>query len=134
MRRGASGTCGVLETQSYEGIERRHNTVNRQECGLGGEGWRKRFENADEIVWLWTSGHCRRLGDVQKKEFFRTEIPLDIDNAIVHKLVIIKHLTTGNVEPNTLRRMHYLRGSIIQRNEKDKRTRREVLRLVAGDW
>lgn len=109
----SNGACGLLEAQVYQGEERRRTQTGQNQCGLGGGDWTRRFENADEIVWLWTSGHCRRLTDVQKKEFFRMEIPLDIDNAVVHKLVIIKLMTTGNIEPNTLRRMHYLRRSII---------------------
>lgn len=104
---------GALETLSYDGIERRHEQADNNPCGLGGDEWTNRLENHDEIVWLWAKGYCRRLNDIQKKDFFRTEIPLDIDNSVVHKLVVIIHLKTGTVELNTLRRLGYLRNSMI---------------------
>lgn len=100
-----------LNTPSYNGMERRRYTM--APCGNGGCDWTTTQENAHETVWLWTHGYCRRREDTQKKDFFRTELPLDIDNSSIHKLVLIKHITTKNIEPNALRRMGYLRNSII---------------------
>lgn len=97
---------------SYEGPERRQVSSDPAQCGLGGDSWINRFENNDEIIWLWTRGHCRRFDDVQKKDFFRMDLPLDIENSTLHKLILFKFLNSDKIEPYTMRRMIYLRKSI----------------------
>jgi UDP-GlcNAc:undecaprenyl-phosphate GlcNAc-1-phosphate transferase len=116
----AIGESDPVEAPSFDGIEKRQEQINVPPCGCGGDDWKNRQENSREIVWLWANDHCRRHEDIQKRDFFRTELPLNIDNSCVHKLILIRHVTTEKIEPHTLRRMGYLRSSLISAMKKIK--------------
>ncbi|MBN1364682.1 MAG: undecaprenyl/decaprenyl-phosphate alpha-N-acetylglucosaminyl 1-phosphate transferase [Syntrophaceae bacterium] len=101
---------------AYYGMERRWKVRGYLESNV----WTSRKKDDRGIIQTWTRGPYRRREDIEKNSIFRIELPLDADNSDLGKLIMIKDLSRENIQPYTLRRLGYLRNSIVTAMKKIK--------------
>ena len=66
-----------------------------------------------KFLWVRTRDNSVSLEEVSNQGIFRIEIPLNIGKSWMGKLIMLKDLTLNSIQPYTLRRVEYLRRSII---------------------
>jgi UDP-GlcNAc:undecaprenyl-phosphate GlcNAc-1-phosphate transferase len=95
----------------YHDRERRTETTRRD----GGHAvWTDRRGDARGSVRVWARGHYRRKEDTCGNGFLRIEIPLEGPASRTARLILMKDLAQEPVQPYTLRRVEYLRRSVVK--------------------
>ena len=111
----AAVTAG--ETSSPAPGDEGGRTAERRRGGTrstGGKGvWTREERNGRERLRVWARGFHRRREDALGEGQLRIEFPLFADNAQAGRLVLIKNLTWEPIQPFTLRRVEYLRRSLV---------------------
>jgi len=82
--------------------------INESDVGKSSEDVCKKFFR------LWTRDDKLKLEDVSDKAIFRIEIPLVAKTLSMGRLIMMKDLTLNPMQPYTMRRVEYLRRSIIE--------------------
>jgi UDP-GlcNAc:undecaprenyl-phosphate GlcNAc-1-phosphate transferase len=99
-------------------------------AGSGGRGvWTREEQNGQERVRVWARGHHRRQEDALGEGQLRIEFPLRGGNPGAMRLVLLKNLSREPIQPFTLRRVEYLRRSLVNaltRLEKEEQMKKEM--------
>lgn len=67
----------------------------------------------NDLMWIWTRGHYRRLSDIARNDFLTIDLPLmNGDHIYLGNLRLMKDLRREPIEYYTLRRVEHLRRSI----------------------
>ena len=76
--------------------------------------WTHEERNGPESVRVWARGHHRRQADARDSGLLRIEIPLGNNgNPAEARLILLKNLTREPAQTHTLRRVEYLRRSVM---------------------
>ncbi len=89
----------------------------RRRTAQSNDGNQAVWETTEQRTWgtrrVWSRGHHRREADVQGNGHLRIEIPLGSGISSAARLILIKDLSLEPIQPYTLRRVEYLRRSVM---------------------
>jgi len=92
-----------------DGHERRRRAAKGRNSSI----WTHETRSDLDSVRVWARGYHRRREDTLDQGLLRIEIPIDGGIPDAAKLILIKNLTQDPFQPYTLRRVEYLRRSVV---------------------
>jgi hypothetical protein len=97
-------------TSPPEGQDRRRRSAK----GPGPKTtWTHKEQKAGQSVRIWARGYHRRREDALSVGLLRVEIPINDKRPAAARLILIKNLTQGAIQPYTMRRVEHLRRSVM---------------------
>ena len=113
LRMSSVASAGCVENGTSVGVyeERRHSAAgaSKDVC----QPFQYTMLSDNDLMWIWTRGHYRRLSDIARKDFLTIDLPL-MNEAHIYfgNLRLMKDLKREPLEYYTLRRVEHLRRSI----------------------